>query len=292
MQKIYQVDAFAARPLAGNPAAVVPLKAWLPTETMQAIAGENNLAETAFFVPPESMADDRRAAAEAAGGVDYDLRWFTPELEVDLCGHATLATAHTIFNHLDFSKPTVRFWCNSGILEVKRADDGSLEMDFPAYNAEPHDPNAPLADCLGSLPSEVRLAWAWLAVFDHEEQVAALKPDFRAMKHLITPGVKDVRVIATAPADGKAGRAGVDFVSRFFAPAAGIDEDHATGSAHCMLTPYWATRLGKPALRARQISKRVGEFRVEYRPDEGEAPGRVTLAGNAHTVIVGDLLVD
>ena len=289
--KIFQVDAFAPRPLAGNPAAVVPLQTWLPTETMQAIAGENNLAETAFFVPPDSMAPDRRAAADAAGGVDYDLRWFTPALEVDLCGHATLASAHVLFSHLGFTKPSIRFWCNSGVLEITRADDGSIEMDFPGYDSTPADADSPLADCLGALPNEARLSWAWLAVFDHEEQVAALNPDFRAMKNLVTPGVKDVRVIATAPADGPAGDDGIDFVSRFFAPGAGVDEDHATGSAHCLLTPYWARRLARHELRARQISRRVGEFRVAFRDDEGEPPGRVTLAGHAHTVIEGELTI-
>jgi PhzF family phenazine biosynthesis protein len=258
---IYQVDAFTDRRFAGNPAAVCPLEAWLPDATLQAIAAENNLSETAFFVP-------------ADGG--YELRWFTPRTEVDLCGHATLATGHVIFRFLEPELRQVTFRTRrAGVLAVSRQGDG-LAMDFPARPAERVATPAGLAAALGAEPAEVlALSRDYLAVFDGAEQVEALRPDFAALSRL-----DRFAVIVTAPGDG-----GADFVSRFFAPALGIDEDPVTGSAHCTLAPYWAGRLGKRRLRARQVSARGGDLDCELKGD------RVVLAGQAALYLEGWITV-
>ena len=255
----YQVDAFTTRPFAGNPAAVCPLAAWLDDSLLQAIAEENNLAETAFFVP-------------SAKG--FRLRWFTPVREVELCGHATLAAAHVLFEIMGYAEPAIVFETLSGELTVKRRGK-LLEMDFPAQ--APHAcamPEALLAG-LGRDPLEVFAAADYLAVFDGEETVRARTPDHAALSRLDRRGV-----IVTAP--GK----DVDFVSRFFAPRYGIPEDPVTGSAHCELAPYWAKRLGKDSLVARQVSKRGGELLCELKGD------RVLLCGSALTVIVATLSFD
>ncbi len=257
----YQVDAFTDRPFAGNPAAVCPLERWLPDATLLAIAAENNLSETAFFVPR---------------GEDYDLRWFTPAIEVDLCGHATLATAKVVFECLRPSAERVRFHSKSGPLAVCRKG-ALLELDFPARPPAPAAPGAELAASLRARPAEtLRSPTLWLAVFEGEREVRALAPDFARMKTL-----EGLGVIATAPADGARQGAAVDFVSRFFAPSAGIDEDPVTGSAHCVLVPYWAKRLGKEVLHARQVSARGGELWCE---DKGE---RVAIAGYAVVPVHG-----
>jgi PhzF family phenazine biosynthesis protein len=258
---LYQVDAFTSRLFGGNPAAVCPLAEWLPDATMQAIAAENNLAETAFFV---------------AQGESYLLRWFTPTVEVDLCGHATLASGYVVTHILRPERRSVRFdTLKAGPLEVTR-DGDLLAMDFPAWPPErgPADPR--ILATLGKPPAESFVARGrTLAVFERAEDVAALKPDFAAMRQV--PGAD---AIVTAP-----GRDGTDFVSRYFAPNYGIDEDPVTGSAHCVLTPYWAKRLGKNELGARQISARGGDLVCTFRGD------RVTLAGRAVLYLEGTITV-
>lgn len=252
--RLYQVDAFSSRVFAGNPAAVCPLEAWLADSAMQVIAAENNLAETAFFVP--------------AGG-DYALRWFTPTTEVELCGHATLASAYVVFRHLEPARETVTFHSKSGPLTVAREGDG-LAMDFPALPPAPVEAPAALIEGLGRPPRAVLAEADYLAVFDHADEVAALSPDPAALLRLDRRGV-----IATAP-----GR-DCDFVSRFFAPKCGIAEDPVTGSAHCLLVPYWSKRLGKSKLQAHQISARGGEILCE---DRG---ARVKLLGRAAQYLEG-----
>lgn len=245
---LYQVDAFASELFAGNPAAVCPLESWLPDDLLQAIALENNLSETAFFV---------------AENGHYRLRWFTPTLETDLCGHATLASAYVICTRLDPSLRSVRFDSRSGPLEVTR--DGELfTLDFPTRAAEPvSDPTAEI-DALGMEPQEVWRAIKGMIVLRDEAEVRAATPDLAKVAALSSDGL-----IITAP-----GR-DCDFVSRYFAPHAGIDEDPVTGSAHCTTTPYWAKRLGKTRMTARQVSKRGGELIVEDRGDRTLISGRV-----------------
>ena len=247
---LYQVDAFTDGPFSGNPAAVVPLSEWLPERTMQAIALENNLSETAFFVPRDD------------GGID--LRWFTPLIEVDLCGHATLATAWVLFNRLEQTGDSITFHTRSGPLAVSR-DGARLAMDFPAQpptEAEIGD----VTDALGAQPEAVLAAPYAMAVMDSEETVRAIRPDFARIAALDIP-----ELIITAP-----GR-DCDFVSRFFAPAAGIDEDPVTGSAHCILIPYWSQRLGKTELFARQVSFRGGALWCALKDDRVSISGYATL---------------
>lgn len=254
---LYQVDAFAERRFEGNPAAVCPLEHWLDDALMQSIATENNLSETAFLVPQ---------------GNAYALRWFTPAVEVDLCGHATLAAAHVLLQHLgrDPAQPLV-FHTRSGPLTVTASGDRLL-MDFPARPAQPCEAPGDLVAGLGRRPREVLRGDDYLAVFDDAGDVLALRPDLSALMRLDGRGV-----IATAPGDRH------DFVSRFFAPKAGVPEDPVTGSAHCTLTPYWAARLGRTRLRARQVSARGGDVDCEFCGD------RVRIAGRAVTVIEGTL---
>jgi predicted PhzF superfamily epimerase YddE/YHI9 len=261
---IYQVDAFAGGVFHGNPAAICPLERWLPDVTMQSIAAENNLAETAFFVP-------RPAGGRPAA--DYDLRWFTPEAEVDLCGHATLASAFVLFTSRGRASSTVAFHTRSGLLVVRR-DGEALAMDFPSRPPVACEAPGGLVEALGRAPREVWKSRDLMAVYDSEDEVQSLAPNFQAIRALGVFGI-----IATAP-----GR-DVDFVSRFFAPLMGVPEDPATGSSHCTLTPYWAKRLGKSRLRARQISARVGEMLCE---DLGE---RVAIAGRAVLYLEGTITV-
>lgn len=260
---LYQIDAFTDRVFGGNPAAVVPLDAWLPDATLQAIAAENNLAETAYFVP------------EADG---YRLRWFTPTVEVDLCGHATLASAHLIFERLKPGATNVRFQTRSGLLEVNKSSD-VLALDFPTRAPVKVDDArlaADLAKALGATPDEVWKARDAIAVFKKASDVTGLKPDMAAIA-----GLDAWAVLVTAPGDSP----GVDFVSRFFAPGHGIPEDPVTGSAHCELIPYWAKRLGKTTLSARQVSARGGVLECEHRGD------RVTIAGRAVLYLEGVIYV-
>ncbi|HUK61611.1 MAG TPA: PhzF family phenazine biosynthesis protein [Stellaceae bacterium] len=261
---IYQVDAFTDRLFGGNPAAVCPLEAWPEDATLQAIAAENNLAETAFF--------SRAGAGENA---DYLLRWFTPTVEVDLCGHATLASAHIVFRTLEPGRNEVRFrTLKAGTLGVEHVGD-VLVMDFPARPASPVPAPPGLIEALGGRPREVLRARDHLVVYDSAAEIAALAPDFAALARLDCWAA-----IVTAP-----GADGVDFVSRFFAPAQGINEDPVTGSAHCTLVPYWARRLGKTALRARQISRRGGALACTLAGD------RVRLAGHAVLYLEGTITI-
>lgn len=244
---LYQVDAFAPRQFSGNPAAVCPLQFWLPAQRMQAIAAENNLAETAFLVRE---------------GERWGLRWFTPAQEVDLCGHATLASAYVLFEDLKIGGNRVVFDTRSGELTVARAED-RLVLNFPSLPAGRVTPHERLIEGLGTQPLEILgIGNFYLVVYRSEEEVRTLAPNFEVLALLDRFGV-----IVTAKGDS------ADFVSRFFAPAAGIPEDPVTGSAHCCLTPYWAKRLGKRAMYARQLSARGGELWVE------DAGDRVRIAG-------------
>ncbi len=254
---IYQVDAFTSRLFGGNPAAVVLLDEWLPDSVMQNIALENNLSETAFVIPRESVSE---------------LRWFTPTMEVDLCGHATLASGHVLFNHWYPSLNEIQFSTRSGILGVQRNGE-LLSLDFPSLTvALAGVPGVEAA--LGAQPRETLRSNSLLAVFDSEDEVRAIQPDFERVAALGA-----WMVIVTAQ-----GR-DVDYVFRVFAPGAGIPEDPATGSAHCTLIPYWAGCLGKSKFTARQLSARVGEFTCELRGS------RVRISGMAVEYLHGEIHV-
>lgn len=257
--KLYQVDAFTSEVFGGNPAAVCPLDAWLPTETLQAIALENNLSETAFFVP---------------NGRGYQLRWFTPAMEVALCGHATLASAYVIAKHLNRGVEKMLFDSASGPLVVTRQGE-TFTLNFPAQPPEPFDDQAAVTEVLGFKPQAVLKAKKTMAVLASEAEVREAEPHLERVKRLPAKGL-----IITAPAD-PARHDGCDFVSRYFAPHAGIPEDPVTGSAHCTLTPYWAERLGKTRMVARQLSARGGELTVEL---QGE---RVLLSGQVAPYLEG-----
>lgn len=252
----YQIDAFASRPLAGNPAAVCPLDNWLEDSLMQAIAEENNLSETAFFVRSQ---------------IGYRLRWFTPLCEVDLCGHATLAAAFVIFRFLGHADPTIIFETRGGELTVSR-DGESLRMDFPARPPALCEVPEALIMGLGQHPIEVVAADDYIALFEHENMVRDIAPDLNQLAQLDRRGV-----VITAPGIA------CDFVSRVFAPKFGIPEDPVTGSTHCELAPYWAHKLNKTVLHARQISRRGGEISCEIRAD------RVFLSGAAALFMVGEI---
>ncbi|MBK5912289.1 hypothetical protein CCR85_12390 [Rhodothalassium salexigens] len=261
---LIQVDAFTRRRFGGNPAAVCPLNAWLDDDTLQAVAAENNLSETAFFVANENDAD-----------VDYDLRWFTPTQEVDLCGHATLAAGYVIFRHLRAGAGQVVFASRSGPLRVFRRGD-ALALDFPRRPARAARERPGVVAALGAAPRHALLSERDdLLVFDDVAVVAALEPDFRALRAFDGRGF-----IATAPGTD------CDFVLRYFAPALGVDEDPVTGSAFCVAGPYWAERLDKRRLTARQISARGGELVVEMAPD-----GRLHIAGHCVEVLSGEFTV-
>ena len=246
----YQVDAFASRVFEGNPAAVCPLESWLEDGLLQAIAMENNLSETAYFVPVDK---------------GFELRWFTPAAEVDLCGHATLAAAHVLYTELGHSADAISFATRSGELSVSREGDWYV-LDFPAIVPRPCAAPAGLVEALGRQPMEVLAADDLLAVFASEAEVRALEPDQALLARLECRGV-----IATAPGEQH------DFVSRFFAPRVGVPEDPVTGSAHCKLVPYWAQRLGKNRMNARQVSRRGGELRLALRGDRVQMAGRAVL---------------
>jgi PhzF family phenazine biosynthesis protein len=257
--KLYQIDAFADKLFTGNPAAVVPLKKWLPDELMQKLAMENNLAETVFFVP------------SSVKGADYDIRWFTPALEINLCGHATLASAFVIFTILKEKKRSVVFSSKSGLLTVKKKKD-ELRMDFPSWKPEMiSDYPSGLKEVLGV--NELVAVYRYrdlLVELNREEDVVNAKPDFTALKKM------GEKVIITAP--GKY----VDFVSRFFAPIAGIDEDPVTGSAHSQLIPFWSEKLGKTVLNAKQLSDRGGDIYCEQNGD------RVIMGGKCVYYMKGE----
>ncbi len=257
---LYQVDAFTGNLFGGNPAAVVPLQKWISDELMQQVAMENNLSETVFFVPSEKK------------GTDFDIRWFTPEIEINLCGHATLASAFVLFNILGFEKNLIRFNSKSGLLEVGNKD-GLIVLDFPSWKPERTDDYPEnLAEILGG--AEI------VAVYKHrdllvelmdEKAVKNCSPDFSMMKRQVD------KMIITAP--GKK----ADFVSRFFAPGVGIDEDPVTGSAHSQLIPFWSEKLGKRKMHALQLSKRGGEIWCEQLNEF-----RVSMAGKAVFYMKGE----
>ncbi|TVQ63950.1 MAG: PhzF family phenazine biosynthesis isomerase [Phycisphaerales bacterium] len=254
-QPIYQVDAFTSTLFRGNPAAVCPLEDWLPVETMQSIASENNLSETAFF-----------CRQGAQGGADFHLRWFTPETEVQLCGHATLASAHVLFEPMAYAGEAVRFSTeHAGILTARRAEGGMIRVDLPARGREKIAVPPELVAALGRSPQELyRSGYNLMAVFENKRDVHELAPSADRLRKLDAFGV-----IVTAPG------ASHDFISRYFAPKAGVVEDPVTGSAHCSLAPYWGERLGKTDLTAHQVSKRGGELRCTLEGD------RVGLTGGA-----------
>jgi PhzF family phenazine biosynthesis protein len=272
--KIWQVDAFASKPLEGNPAAIVPLDRWLDAELMQRIAAENNVAETAFFVK--------------TGAGAYDLRWFAPGREVDLCGHATLASAWILFNKTDTALNQVRFATRSGELVVTRGSGGNM-MSLPSADSEPFTPPAGFAQSLarslnGPVPAELHIsakggagAKALIALWDTPDQVKALNPTAQLQEVAMRVGAGSV--LATAPGDGKP----YDMVSRFFAPYYGVPEDPVTGSTHCALTPFWAKRLGKKTLKARQASSRGGDLRCT---DDG---ARIIIQGDCALYLTGEI---
>jgi PhzF family phenazine biosynthesis protein len=252
---IYQVDAFTAAVFGGNPAAVCPLDEWLPDPILQSIAAENNLAETAFFT------------RQADGA--FQLRWFTPACEVDLCGHATLASALVLFQEMNETGDVLRFQTKSGELRVKQVGE-RLALDFPARPPQPVQPHPDLLPALGGAPIEVLAARDYLVRYQTAAEVMALSPDMSGLL-----GIDKFAVIVTAPG------VDCDFVSRFFAPAKGVPEDPVTGSAHCTLIPYWAAKLGKDSLHARQVSKRGGELFCRLNGD------RVEIAGGAKLFLKG-----
>lgn len=253
---IFQIDAFAEKIFQGNPAAVVPLEAWLPDELLQDIAQENNLSETAYFMKQ---------------GDGYHIRWFTPTVEVDLCGHATLAAAHVIFEILGFQGNEIVFHSKSGELKVTKRND-LIELDFPVSTISKCETPIEIIQAFGKEPIEVWKSDDYIAVYENESDIVSLSPDFSILNKLECRGI-----IATA--QGKE----TDFVSRFFAPRCGINEDPVTGSAHCELTPYWAKQLGKNKLSAAQLSKRGGKLQCELAGD------RVLIAGKAITYLQGSI---
>lgn len=284
----YEVSAFTTNPFGGNPAGVCLLEAWLPDAVLLGIAANNNLAETAFVVPRAVVSADQNPSprpsprlggerqVETSGSThsnDFELRWFTPTVEMDLCGHATLAAASVLFNECGFTGNEVRFHSRSGVLSVAR-DDGLLALDFPSRPPTPSPLSEALIRGLGVAPKEVFKARDYLAFFSNEAEVRALQPDFAVLKTLDCLGI-----IATAPGID------CDFVTRFFAPGAGVDEDPVTGSAHCTLIPFWAQRLGKTKLFARQVSARGGELFCELAGD------RVRIGGRAVHYLRGEIQV-
>lgn len=254
---IFQVDAFADDLFKGNPAAVVPLQEWLSDEQMQQIAMENNLSETAFFIPE---------------GEDYSIRWFTPLAEVILCGHATLATAHVLYFELGIEKEEISFSSKSGTLKVRKKDD-LLQLDFPVDIAKPALLPENIIEGLKVNPLEVYKGITdYVLVYQSEEIIRNMQPDFALLK-----GLDERGIIVTAPGES------VDFVSRFFAPGIGIDEDPVTGSAHTMLAPYWSARLIKNELTAQQLSARGGNLWLTMQTN------RVLIAGKAVTYLKGEI---
>jgi len=256
---LYQIDAFASKVFQGNPAAVIPLKNWLADETLQLIAQENNLSETAFFC----FSDDY-----------YEIRWFTPNSEVELCGHATLAAAYVIFNILNIKSNQIIFKSLSGLLIVKKIDD-LFRLDFPSQKVKKCDMPKLLSEALGDLVVDCYQNEDYLVIFDNENVLAKIKPDFNKLSMLDLRGV-----IITAPGDH------YDFVSRAFFPKYGIMEDPVTGSAHTKLIPYWAEKTGKSIFKAKQISKRGGELFCEYNGN------RVYISGYAQIYMRGEIEID
>jgi len=256
---LFQVDAFAEELFKGNPAAVVPLDNWLSDEVMQQIAMENNLSETAFFV---SITEG------------FEIRWFTPKAEVKLCGHATLATAHVIFEESKYPHSEIAFGSLSGLLRVTKKDD-MLQLDFPADIVRPVDPPNQIIRALGKMPMACYKGKTdYMLVFETENDIQQMNPNFNSLLKANARGI-----IVTAPGSK------TDFVSRFFAPSVGVDEDPVTGSAHTSLAPYWARRLGKAELKAHQLSSRGGELTLTMNNN------RVLIAGKTKTYLRGEIFI-
>ncbi len=256
---IYQVDAFTKEVFKGNPAAICPLDEWISAELMQKIASENNLSETAFFVKSEDT---------------YEIRWFTPTFEIDLCGHATLASAFVIFECLKLEEKLVKFHSHkSGELSVEKIGD-VLTLDFPSRPVEKCDAPEGLIEAIGTQPKEIFKARDYFLVYENEQEVADIAPNFSRLLEIDAHGF-----IVTAKGDSS------DFVSRFFAPEVGVFEDPVTGSSHCNLIPFWAERLGKTKLFGKQISARGGELFCELKGD------RVKIGGNAVLYFKGEIYV-
>lgn len=253
---IYQIDAFANNPFEGNPAAVCPLQSWLPDEVMQSIAEENNLSETAFFVQTEH---------------GFHIRWFTPVAEVDLCGHATLASAYVIFTFLGFEENTINFESKSGLLKVEQYDD-LLVMDFQTQPAIKCEVPEEIVQAFNNTPVECLKAEDYIVVFKNEEEVRSSQPKLEALKNI------DLRGVAITAKSNK-----YDFVARFFASKYGVNEDPVTGSAYTQLVPYWAGVLGVSKLHAKQVSSRGGELFCKL------AGNRVSIAGRAVTYLTGEI---
>ncbi|PRX57059.1 PhzF family phenazine biosynthesis protein [Flagellimonas meridianipacifica] len=258
-QKIYQIDAFASDLFKGNPAAVCVMDEWLPDDIMQSIAEENNLAETAFTVLENGS---------------YTLRWFTPETEVDLCGHATLATAYVLFNYYDHQENTIRFYSpRSGELIVTNAGSGLISLDFPTDEIAKIESVSAINQAIGQSPLETfKGKTDYMLVYGSQKEIESLNPNYFLLDQIDCRGV-----IATAPGDE------VDFVSRFFAPKCGIPEDPVTGSAHTTMTPYWSKKLGKEILSAKQLSHRGGDLKCE------DLGNRVKISGRAVPYLVGEI---
>jgi PhzF family phenazine biosynthesis protein len=263
---LYQVDAFTSKLFGGNPAAVIPLDHWIDQELMQQLAMENNLSETVFFVPTSPTGGGRE-------GADFEIRWFTPAIEINLCGHATLASAFVLYNFLDFKKQKLLFHSKSGKLEIEKRGDLYV-MDFPAWVPQRiQDYPGNLQQALGV--SEIVGVYKYrdlLIELNKEEDVRNAKPDFTAIKKI------GEKMIITAP-----GIEGVDFVSRFFAPSVGVDEDPVTGSAHSQLIPFWSEKLRKKKMHAKQLSQRGGELWAGYWGD------RVSMAGQCVFYMKGEI---
>ena len=258
--QIFQIDAFTDKVFGGNPAAVCPLENWLPDDVMQKIALENSVAETAFFIP---MSDG------------FEIRWFTPEIEMDLCGHATLATAHVIARHLNPQLSSLRFHSKSGVLNVT-VDNDFLTLDFPSRNPKPSVVPQIILDAFQEKPIEALKSRDYVLVFKDEETIRNMNPDQGILNQInLDPG----GIIATAKGDE------VDFVSRFFTPQASIFEDPVTGSAHCSLIPYWSRKLNKQSMSALQLSSRVGHLQCK---NSGE---RVLISGQAVTYLEGQIVI-
>ncbi len=258
---LYQVDAFTDHLFGGNPAAVCILEDWLASPLMQQIAEENNLAETAFVVQRNSS---------------FEIRWFTPETEVDLCGHATLATAYVLFNHYGCTENTIRFISpRSGPLSVKKGLNGFMTMDFPTDNIVALQIDTKITRAIGLTPLRmIKGKTDYLLIYNSQQEIEVIQPNFHLLDQLDCRGV-----IVSSPGEQ------VDFVSRFFAPKCGIPEDPVTGSAHTTMIPYWAKTLGKTKLRAKQLSKRGGELDCEYHGD------RVKISGKAVLYLIGEITI-
>jgi len=254
---IYQIDAFAKKAFEGNPAAICPLSEWLPDEVMQSIAKENNLSETAFFVPTED---------------GLHIRWFTPVAEVDLCGHATLASAYVIFTYLGFKENTINFQSKSGLLKVLQQNDGLLVMDFPSQPPTPCQIPDKILQAFKNTPVQCLKSEDYIVVFGNEDEVASAQPDFDALSKL---GLRGVAITAKSNK--------YDFIARFFAPKYGVNEDPVTGSAYTQLIPYWSNTIGITKLHAKQVSSRGGEIFCEL------IGNRVSIDGRAVTYLTGEI---